>query len=94
MRAAAEQSHLTVLWSQVHGLVEPHECLIRLVPRQLDGADALADLGVQRIELEGPEISGEGFIRPAHRLELLCTGEVGLGVVRLDLDGQLKSLEG
>ncbi len=34
------------------------------------------------------------FIGSPHRLELPRTGEMGLGVVRLDLDGRLEPLEG
>ncbi len=93
VRSTAQQLHFRVLGSEVDGLVEPRECLVGLVPRELDGANPLADLGMQGIELECPEIGSECIIGPPHRLELAGTGEMGLGIVRLDLDSRLESLE-
>lgn len=94
VRPATKQAYFRVLGSKIDGLVEPCERLVRLVSRELNGADALADLGMERVELECPEVCGEHFIGSPHRLELPRTGEMGLGVVRLDLDGRLEPLEG
>ena len=91
--AASEVAGLAVVGGDLHHLVQSRQCLIGLVPRQLDGRDPQADLGIVRFEFQSPEIFRQGLVGPSHGLEQAAQGEMGLGTVGVDLDRGLESLE-
>ena len=47
---------------ELHDLVESRQRLIGLAPRQLDGRDREADLGVVRLEFQGAEVFRQGLV--------------------------------
>lgn len=93
VRPAAQEADLAVVGSEISRLVQPYQCLIGLVPGKLNRADVAAGLGMERVELKGPEVGGKGRVGLPHALQYQSTGEVGLRIMRFDLDGRFEALE-
>jgi hypothetical protein len=93
MSLAAKQADSAIRGLEVHSLIKSRKSLVWLVPRKLNRTDAVTDLRMKRIELERPEVGGQGFVGLAHCLQRLGEREVGLGFVRFDLDGRLVPLD-
>ena len=84
---------LGVVGGQLDDLVEPRQGLVGLVPGELERGDPEDDRGRDRVELQAPEVGRQRLVGSAQRLEHAALGEVGLGLVRVDLDGVLEPLQ-
>jgi hypothetical protein len=85
---------LGVIGGHLDDLIEPRQGLIRLLAGELERRDPEADGRRVRLEFQRAEVGGECLIDLALRLQDPALGQVGLGLVRVDLDGVVEPLQG
>ena len=94
VRQAALMVGLGIVGGHLEDLIEPRQGLIRLLAGELERRDPEADGRRVGLEFQRAEVGGECLVDLALRLEDPALGQVGLGLMRVDLDGLVEPLQG